>query len=385
MKRVGRPAVLVVLVALLWTGAAGAGDLDGDCRVGDVPAATLLVPYFEVDLGNGAGLTTLFSVANRSETFATVARVTLWTDWGVPTGAFDVLLVPRDVQTFNLRDLFNTGVAPTTSGGGLFFLPDCPEFLGGPFIDPELLRRAHTGRDLGSGLCASEPRADTDIATGYITIDNAVRCSTPATDPATPGYFTGIEKVVSDENYLWGDFFLVDPGANLAQGQTAIPVVADPDRFGPGDLTFYGRFVSYTGVDHRAPLSSDWRARFATGGVFDDTQLLVWRDTQATSSSVTSCGNRPPWYPLTERSLGAQSESGGGASFSGPPQFPLATQKVSVANDLDPPFDFGYIDVWLDFENGTPSSAWVIWLMQAQGRFSVGQNGIRVNDLCPPP
>jgi hypothetical protein len=58
---------------------------------------------------------------------------------------------------------------------------------------------------------------------------------------------------------------------------------------------------------------------------------------------------------------------------------------VSVAEDVDPPYAYGYMDLWLDFEGGPSNQAWVLWLMRAQGRFSVGQNGIRVNDLCPPP
>jgi len=384
MNRAGSRAVLIVLVALLCAGTAGAGDLDGDCRVGDVPAATLLVPYFEVDLDAPGGITTLFSVANRRTSFAALARVTLWTDWGIASGAFDLLLLPGDVQTINVRDLFNSGAGPTTSGLGIFTFPNCTDPVGGAFQDANLLRRAHTGVELGGGLCASSPRADTTIATGYITVDNVTRCSTSFVTPATTGYFSGPNRLVSDGNFLWGDFFLVDPGANLAQGQTAIPVVADPDRFGPGDLTFYGRLVAFSGADARAPLSSEWRARFATGGIFDDTELLVWRDNRSPTSAAVLCADGPSWLPLTDRRVKAWSETGASANWTGGPLFPLATQRVSVANDIQPPYDYGYMDLWLDLEGGTPNQAWVVWLMRAQGRFSVGQNGIRVNDLCPP-
>jgi len=38
------------------------------CTIDAVPAATLLLPYFEVDLNNPNGLTTLFSVNNASAT-----------------------------------------------------------------------------------------------------------------------------------------------------------------------------------------------------------------------------------------------------------------------------------------------------------------------------
>ena len=84
----------------------------GSCRVANQPAATLLVPYFEVDLNDPDGATTLFSVNNASAKPA-LARMVLWTDWGVPTLAFDIYLTGYDVQTLNLRDLF-TGTLPRT-------------------------------------------------------------------------------------------------------------------------------------------------------------------------------------------------------------------------------------------------------------------------------
>ena len=89
-----------------------AGVLEGNCRVANQPAATLLIPYFEVDLADPAGQTTLLSVNNASSKSA-LARVVLWTDWGVPTLAFDVYLTGYDVQTINVRDLF-TGNLPAT-------------------------------------------------------------------------------------------------------------------------------------------------------------------------------------------------------------------------------------------------------------------------------
>ncbi|HEV2844885.1 MAG TPA: hypothetical protein VG477_08575, partial [Thermoanaerobaculia bacterium] len=89
-----------------------AGVLEGNCRVADQPAATLLIPYFEVDLSDSSGMTTLVSVNNASMK-PSLARVVLWTDWGVPTLAFDLYLTGYDVQTLNLRDLFQ-GKLPVT-------------------------------------------------------------------------------------------------------------------------------------------------------------------------------------------------------------------------------------------------------------------------------
>src|ERR1044072_8912683 len=77
------------------------------CTIDDVPAATLLLPYFEVSLDQpaGWGKHTLFSINNASNV-AAVAHVTLWTDQSIPTLDFDVYLTGYDVQTTALHALF---------------------------------------------------------------------------------------------------------------------------------------------------------------------------------------------------------------------------------------------------------------------------------------
>ncbi|HEX7185945.1 MAG TPA: hypothetical protein VF756_29240, partial [Thermoanaerobaculia bacterium] len=110
MKKV---ALCLALVGLLAGGAQAVAEI---CTIDDVPAATLLLPYFEVDLGNANGITTLFSINNASAS-AAVAHVTLWTDQSIPTLDFDVYLTGFDVQTINVRDLFN-GNLPRTADDG---------------------------------------------------------------------------------------------------------------------------------------------------------------------------------------------------------------------------------------------------------------------------
>src|SRR3954451_4946983 len=65
---------------------------DDSCDVIVAPAATLLLPYFEVDLDPaGTGQTTIFTVTNffyRPQ----VAHVTLWTDHGYPVMALNLYL-----------------------------------------------------------------------------------------------------------------------------------------------------------------------------------------------------------------------------------------------------------------------------------------------------
>ena len=76
-----------------------------------VPAGTLLLPYFEVDLANAGGVTTLFSVNNASAA-PQLAHITLWTDQSRPTLDFTIYLTGYDVWTVNLGPLFRTGSIP---------------------------------------------------------------------------------------------------------------------------------------------------------------------------------------------------------------------------------------------------------------------------------
>ena len=82
----------------------------------DEPAATLLVPYFEVDLNSPTGRSTVVSVRATSGT-AGLTHVTLWTDQGVPVFGFNLYLTGYDVQTFDVRDVLN-GALPATASDG---------------------------------------------------------------------------------------------------------------------------------------------------------------------------------------------------------------------------------------------------------------------------
>src|SRR3954464_12566302 len=86
------------------------------CNIDVSPAATLLLPYFEVDLNNPNGLTTLFSVNNASD-MAVLAHVVVYSDLSVPVLDFNVYLTGYDVQGINLRDLL-AGAIPVTASAG---------------------------------------------------------------------------------------------------------------------------------------------------------------------------------------------------------------------------------------------------------------------------
>ena len=81
-----------------------------------VPAATLLFPYFEVDLNNVNGVTTLMTVHNASAT-AILGHVVVYTDQGVPVTNFNIYMTGFDLQAFNMRDILN-GFLPQTASAG---------------------------------------------------------------------------------------------------------------------------------------------------------------------------------------------------------------------------------------------------------------------------
>ena len=108
---------LALAVALLGLLVAGQGAQAIIGTVDDVPAATLLLPYFEVNLTDANDVTTLFSVNNASAT-AVLVHVVLWSDLSVPVLDFNIYLTGYDVQTVNLRDILVNGILPRTASAG---------------------------------------------------------------------------------------------------------------------------------------------------------------------------------------------------------------------------------------------------------------------------
>jgi hypothetical protein len=396
-------------VACLAGSAATAGVLTGNCRVGNQPAATFLIPYFEVDLGHPGGSNTLFSVNNASAK-PEIARVVLWTDWGVPTLAFDVYLTGYDVQTLNARDLF-AGRLPTTgpdaspvglaSTSGVIFAGCGGTGNSGvagesaPVPDTEiaLLKAAHTGQATTKGTttqCMGSASANPNLVTGYITVDAVNRCSprsvgTRVNTPADALYFaakgTGL---ASDANVLWGDYYYVNSDRNLASSQAAVAIVADPDFFHSGDYTFYGRYVGFDSRDDRVPLSSLYYVRYTDGGTFSGgTDIVVWRDNRRAEVNPLNCGTQPSWAPLGEQQLVIFDEEENPSVIDHSNAFPLATQKIHVGGtSLPVPQHFGFLALDLWHQNGTHAQGWVGAIMTADGRFGTGHEAVRVDDLC---
>ncbi|HEY0512750.1 MAG TPA: hypothetical protein VGH73_12645 [Thermoanaerobaculia bacterium] len=398
--------LLLLIGCLLAAVPSAAGVLEGNCRVANQPSATLLIPYFEVDLGDSSGQTTLFSINNASAKSA-LARVVLWTDWGVPTLAFDVYLTGYDVQTINLRDLFAGNVpatGPEASHVGQLSesntLFDGCGNTGAAGVSPKLvpadvsyLRAAHTGQPVSAAppaQCAGSGHLGTSVATGYITVDAVNRCSprtvgTLVNTPANGTYFaakgTGL---ASDENVLWGDYLYVNSRRNTSDGHSAVSIVADPDVLTAGAYTFYGRYVGFDGRDNRIPLSSLYYARYVNGGSFSGgTDLVVWRDNRRASVATQACGKTPDWSPLGEMQLVGFDEEENPSEFTNSNAFPMVTQKVHVGGTAIPvakPYGWLMLDLW--HKDSTHAQAWVGVIMTAEGRFSISNEAMRADDLC---
>src|SRR6266550_8168825 len=93
---------------------------DDSCDIGVAPAATLLLPYFEVDFRSTqtTARTTLFTITNVSA-FPQIAHVVVWTDWSYAALDFNIFLTGYDVQAINLWDVFALGHVAPQAGNAL--------------------------------------------------------------------------------------------------------------------------------------------------------------------------------------------------------------------------------------------------------------------------
>lgn len=420
-----RKLTLALLAIVCLT--AGSTAMAELCTADPVPAATLLLPYFEVDIQDPNGITTLFSVTNASAS-AVLVHMVVWSDLSVPVLDFDVYLTGYDTQIVNLRDIIVSGIFPRTADAGADptdtisnkgFLSQDINFPGatGPCVEAfptgsiGSIYTTHMQTSLTGtfspllGGCAGQNFGD-NIARGYITMDTVTQCS--LLFPGDPGYFAG--GIPTSQNVLFGDYQYVDPSNNFAQGESMVSIEAasrsfaqGPTAYAPfvaGDYTFYGRYVGWTGIDQREPLPSMWGVRYNTGGALDGgTDLIVWRDATVPQGAFP-CASRPSWYPLAANTVVAFDEEENpyeapGCTVSpcsideGTP-FPAEAQRVAVGVDpIFTPANSGWIYLNLNTTvvgsanpNVPLAQSWVVAVGSSQGRFSYAANATALNNLC---
>jgi hypothetical protein len=351
------------------------------CAIDPVPAATLLYPFFEVDLDDRQARNTVLTVENASEA-PIVAHVTLWSDWAIPVLNFDVYLAGLDVQTIDLAAAMLDGVLPSTGSavsphGPLsappVAFPACNNgttpgsgpLYGNPALAAPLrthLQNALTGRMSSlTAKCHGANHGD-NVARGYVTIDANDQCS--LLFPSSAGYFNE-PGPSSRRNVLAGDFALRrDDGTPTARAFAfrAVAVEAMPQGEPvPGGRTFYGRYVNGNGTDGREPLPTIFEPRFANGGAFSGgTSYFIWRETAPGTPAEVNCGSAPSWSPLSTEVVPYFNEQEDRADVS--QSFPIA---VNFASASVSPHAFGRTH--LDLQHGavTPiyggpkAQAWV--------------------------
>ena len=412
-----------LLLALCLIVSSPAGAVIG--TIDDVPASTLLLPYFEVDLDHADGVNTLFSVNNASAA-AVLAHVVIWSDLSVPVLDFNIYLTGYDVQTISLADLLVAGWVPVTASDGQdpadtispqgLFSQDinfagCNGQLPLPMMLPQSFlshaQAALTGKPsaLLGNRCAGLDLGDR-IARGYVTVDTVNNCTLRF--PGDAGYFgAGQSGDVTNQNVLFGDYFYAHPAQNSAQGESLVHIEAsatNPETSVAGQYTFYGRYVNWTAIDNREPLVTNLAARYVTGGAFDGgTDLICWRDSKVNQDPFPcpAANGRPAWFPLGQEAVvifDEQENPDVPVMFPFSPQPPTSTFVVCAAEAqrtvvdgpfLPVPFSFGWLYLNLNTtvvaaganppEDPAAAQAWVTMVMKASGRFSVGFDAVQLD------
>jgi len=270
----------LLAVALLALASPAVADL---CTIEATPAATLLLPYFEVDIDDPSGVDTFFSI-NNARPYSVLTHVIVWTDMSVEALDFNIYLTGYDVQTVGLGLIIRDGILPRTAaansvsprgpysgphpGAAVYdacelVLPYTNPALDGDFLDH--LQSILTGGPsaIYGGRCGGYDHGDS-IARGYVTVDVTWDCT--LLTPCDLGYFTLSEGFVigadpedfligSFDNAIWGDWYMIDYANNFAQGDTLVHVesaCADPEFEGQEEIcegpVYYGdiedRFAS---------------------------------------------------------------------------------------------------------------------------------------------
>lgn len=345
MKLQRAVTALAMASALFVPSLAGAQPKPKPCDIDATPAATLLIPYFEVvPLADPVPGSTLVALVN-AQSATRIAHVTLWTDWAIPTANFDVVLTANDVYTFDVVNLFRQPIElqPEIPGCRGNLRPGTLHMNAalrpGPSLDEKLsrLREAHSGAVMAlptGNFVASSTHPD-DPMVGYITVDVVTKCN--ALFPSTASYFDPKTRVASDENALLGDVIWTDYTRGIAYGEPAVHLRAHPTAFGK-EITFYWRYVDGKGWDHRQPLGRHYAHRYLLGPLGNmpvATNLLIWRDTRSKFARPVAVGTTPPWLPLTRISFSDwDEEENRGPGDLAAEATSLATQRVDITDPL---------------------------------------------------
>lgn len=434
MAGVGEDKLFVQPNATFLTGAPSTTNNDDSCDISLQPAATLLLPYFEVEVNEprNTALDTNFTIVNTSP-LPQIAHITIWTDWSYPVIDFNIFLTGYDVQGISLYDLIargdTVGIPPTSSSTdpGIrsadnddnpvhFNLGTCA-VLPGP-IPTDLANAVRSALTTGiyTGFCGSTQVGSNTpgLATGYVTIDVARTCSQSL--PTDPAYFA---SEIAFDNVLTGDYIRVNPDAatgNFAGGTPLVHIRAIPDGYGLGTaglalptnlpFTFYDRYTPAADptIDRRQPLPGTFAARYIAAGEAFETEFAVWREgtTGVPLTCASVAANRSIAFAEFVRFDESENPTvrGGGVPISpAPPAAGLPeASSVPAGSSVFPPFATGTTDnggwIYMNLNNGIAATAydrplhpgrsqnWVTVQMSAEGRYAVDFDATMLGNGC---
>jgi hypothetical protein len=405
-------AAVVILSAMTLSGAT-LHDNDS-CDIAQFPAATLLLPYFDVDINSSqvTATTTFFTIVNTSRE-QRIARVTIWTDLAYPVLTFDLLLTGYDAQPVNLYDVIARG----------FFRHDSDEACGDTprFIPQALLADLRSALTTGHTASCGTAMIGTNHADaiGFVTIDTVATCGT--TMPNDPAYYNELLY----DNVLTGDYQWISPNpttGNYAGGSPLVHIRAIPEG-GPAGVvtktnlpyTFYDLYTprgtaNFRAMDRRQPLPHAFIARDIEGGVGAfNTELRIWREGVVPAGAAcadykTNAGSAMAIAELVRFDEHENPTVHVRGIIAGPPFIPnLDYPPASSAATSSPNFpplstsaDLGGF-FYLNLNNVRPSpntsaktgtaratQNWVVVSMNAQGRFQTAFDATPLANGCSP-
>ena len=427
-------AALALLLSLTAARTFAATTSNNDsCDIAQQPAATLLLPYFEVDVSSASGMTTLFTVTNVTPR-PQIANVTVWTDWGYPVLNFPLFLSGYDVEPVNLWDVLGSGIIygrsagdpiPTNPTLGSQPLPNSanPNFAPGVAVNcsrnrlPAAIPAALLANVRSVLTTGKQPARCSQVGgvhpnlIGYITIDVVADCVDQ--NPSSAGYFT---NTILFDNVLTGDYQIIVPvgGRRYAAGGPMVHIRAIPAGGTAGSAaaavlpyTFYDRLTvgaPTRSFDRRQPLPSTFAARFIEGGAGDfNTSFRIWREPMVTTGAAACSSytaNCCPQMADTVRFDEHENATITGTPFLIPepppplPGPPAASTFPASSYIFPPPFASGDLGGWLylNLNNGGStaystarhSQNWVITTMFADPTFATEEPALALANGCTP-
>lgn len=278
-----RKLLTAALVGGLLLFAAAADRLSA----GEPLTSDLLLPYFEVELDNPSGLTTLFAVGNAWEEPVSV-RIDVFSNWGIPVIEASADLDPDQVLTVNLRDWFVAGRLPNRS------------------------------------LNAAELAHLEAALTGQRSPEDDLYYSTEVALRRAVGYVTVRIQGAPRRNALFGDWFVVDPGQDFARGSLLVDISPT---------------ASCGGLCLRHAL------RFMVGGAFSGgTQFVIWTPRQGQPST-------DPLFPASSRVGAVSAAYDEAGRHMGSQSLDLLPLQMVDAGELGLTGPFGWLDLEVEMDS----------------------------------